>query len=445
MDKNVILGNMNYSAEEYFDFINRGKVTLDELKDTGELRASIRNAIIALQKNIEQEDENAWDICCKNYSETSFSEYINSYPNGKYILDAGNIKSKLEEERINKEKEKEKILNDIIRDPNSFSADTIRQFLSDGFLTHDLLLEKGIPEEVIDKLIKKINVPDFKLGETPQSIPDGFTEVYFWGIRGSGKTTALSAVLSTANKKGLLEIAQGPGFDYMLQLQNLFDENISILPAGTPSDKTQYLPFTLKDKEEKNSRSVSLIELSGEIFQCFLYKNAGKPLPTKQHEETFNTLLNYLKGNNRKMHFFFVDYEKGNKADQDTYKQSDYLNSAAIFFNNPNYNFFGKTTDAIYVVVTKSDLMPNENKTKKEQVKEYLNDVNYIGFINSMRDKCKKNSINGGRVLGIPFSLGTVYFEEICEFNPETAENIINVLMRRIDPTGKSILDVFNK
>jgi hypothetical protein len=448
MDKNDIFSNIDdFSAERLFDFINQGIVTLDELRDTGELDATKRKAITSLQKNIEQEDDNAWNICCENYTENSFSEYINSYPNGKHILDARNIKSKLEEERIKKEKEKEKILNDIIREPNNFSADTIRDFLNDGFLTHNLLLEKGISAEIIDKLIKNDSAPDFELGKTPQSIPDGFTEVYFWGIRGSGKTTALSAVLSTANKKGLLEIAQGPGYNYMLQLQNLFSENISILPTGTPTEKTQYLPFTLKENHEKNSRSVSLIELSGEIFQCFLYKNAGKKLPTIQHEETFSTLINYLNGKNRKMHFFFVDYNKGNNKDQDGYTQSQYLNGAATFFNNPEYNIFGKTTDAIYVVVTKSDLIPNENKTKKEQVKEYLNDSNnyYLGFINSLRDKCIKHSINGERIIGTPFSLGKVYFEQICEFNPKTAENIIDILMRRITPSGKSILDVFNK
>jgi hypothetical protein len=479
MDKNDIFSNIDdFSAEQLFEFINQGIVTLEDLRHTGDLDATKRNAITTLQKNREQEEDNAWNNAQAQNIVLSYSEYLDKYPNGKYILDAENKISQLEDENTwnnaqiqntilsyseylntypngkytleakNKKSQLEEDSNKLIKileNPATFPADTIRNYLSDGLLTPELLIQNGIPKEVINKLIKNDSVSDFKLGETPKSIPDGFTEVYFWGIRGSGKTTALSAVLSTANKKGLLEIAQGPGYNYMLQLQNLFDEQISILPAGTPSDKTQYLPFTLKKRNERNSRSVSLIELSGEIFQCFLYKNAGKPLPTKQHEETFNTLINYLNGKNRKMHFFFVDYEKGNNADQDSYKQSNYLNSAATFFNNPTYNIFSKTTDAIYVVVTKSDLIPEDKNLKKDQVRHYLNDENYLGFVNSLRDKCEKNSINGGRILGLPFSLGKVYFEEICDFNPETAENIIDILMRRIDPTGKSILDVFNK
>jgi len=446
MDINDILGNLDdFSAEQLFEYIIQGIVTIEKLRETGDLDASKGRAIIALLKNREKVDDDAWYMCCEKNSETSFLDYIIKFPNGKHITEAKDLKEKLENDRIVKEKDKEEIVNAIIQNPNGFPADTIRKYLLDGLITPEVLIQKGIPKEIIQKLLKNESSPDFVLGSTPRSIPDGFTEVYFWGIRGSGKTTALSAVLSTANKKGLLEIAQGPGYNYMLQLQNLFDEKIAILPAGTPSDKTQYLPFTLKRSDERNSRSVSLIELSGEIFQCFLYKNADKPLPTKQHEETFNTLIKYLNGSNRKMHFFFVDYEKGNDADQDSYKQSNYLNSAATFFNNPDYNIFGKTTDAIYIVITKSDLMPQNKKSKKDQVREYLNDSHYLGFVNSLRDKCKNHSINGGRILGLPFSLGTVYFEEICDFNPQTAENIIDILMRRIDPTGKSILDVFNK
>lgn len=446
MNKSEIISNIdNLDADQLYNFINQGIVTLDELKDTGDLGAAKRKAIIDIQKNLEQEDVDFWNICKSQYTETSFTEYINKFESGKYVTEARELKSKLEKTRIEDEIEKQRILNDILLNPNAFSADTIRDYLKNGLLTHELLVQSGIPREVIDRLLRNDSAPNFALGNTPRSIPDGFTEVYFWGIRGSGKTTALSAVLSTANNKGLLEIAQGPGFNYMLQLQNLFNNSIAILPTGTPTEKTQYLPFTLKEKNENHSRSISLIELSGEIFQCFLYKNASEPLPTQQHEETFNTLLNYLSGNNRKMHFFFVDYNKGNNVDQDGYTQSNYLNAAATFFNNPAYNIFGNTTDAIYIVLTKSDLMRENEKSRNDQISDYLNNRDYLGFVNSLRSKCKTHSINGDRILATPFSLGKVYFEEICDFNPETAENIIDILMRRISTNGKSILDVLNK
>ncbi|MBK6571871.1 MAG: hypothetical protein IPG21_05290 [Saprospiraceae bacterium] len=283
------------------------------------------------------------------------------------------------------------------------------------------------------------------MGETPNSIPEGYTEVYFWGNPGSGKTCALAAVLSTAYKMGYLEIAQGPGYDYMLKLKNIFSNPISLLPAASPTDTTQYLPFVLKKPNETKSRSVSLIELSGEIFQCFLYKNANRPLPSDQHIATFNSLIRFLNGNNRKIHFFFVDYNVENVPDSSGYTQADYLNSAATFFNDKENNLFSKSTDAIYIVLTKSDLMKCEKGERVNQMKEYLQNNNYAALVNSLRSRCSENSINGNRILGTTFALGKVYFQQMCEFESETSENIIDILMRRIPPKTQSILDILNK
>ncbi|HRQ30847.1 MAG TPA: hypothetical protein PLU49_12270, partial [Saprospiraceae bacterium] len=320
----------------------------------------------------------------------------------------------------------------------------IAAYLKDEIIKENDLQNAGVPIEIINSL-DKILLPNLQLGRTPDSIPGGYTEVYFWGIPGSGKTCALAAVLSHADSLGYLEIAQGPGYDYMIKLKNIFKNSISFLPAASPVDTTQYLPFTLKKPKEKYYRSVSLIELSGEIFQCFFYKNANKPLPTQQHEETFNSLIRFLNGGNRKIHFFFVDYDVDNNPDADGYCQSDYLNAAATFFNDKKNNLFRKTTDAIYIVLTKSDLMPCEKSERVHQLKAYFDTNNFLSFVNSLRSKCEENSINGKRILGTPFALGKVYFQQMCDFDPETAKNIIDILIRRITPQKQSILDVFNQ
>ncbi|MBK8369780.1 MAG: hypothetical protein IPL20_00080 [Saprospiraceae bacterium] len=75
---------------------------------------------------------------------------------------------------------------------------------------------------------------------------------------------------------------------------------------------------------------------------------------------------NFLKSNNRKVHFFFIDYDRENRPDDDGIKQSDYLAAASTYFKNNAV--FGKSTDAIF---------------------------NYLAFINTLKDNCKKYSING--------------------------------------------------
>jgi hypothetical protein len=445
MNKEHIYNNLDdLSSDQLCEYIKLGQVTIEELQSTGNLDASKRRAIRTCLEQAEKADENAWKEAQSHHTEEAYKNYLEKFPNSKYIFYARIELKNLEDKRIKEEEEKKRILSAIKNNPNAYPPGIIRTYLNDGSLSKSSLIDIGIPDEIIDRLYKNDLPRDWELGQTPVSIPDGYTEVYFWGIRGSGKTTALSAVLSTADKMGYLEIAQGPGYNYMLQLQNLFNNSIATLPGSTNTDVTQYLPFTLKKPKEKYYRSVSLIELSGEIFQCFLYKNANKPLKV-QEEETFNSLLRFLKGDNRKLHFFFIDYDKSNRVDQDGYTQANYLNAAATFFNNPKYNIFRKSTDAIYIVITKSDLMPGAKESRIQNLSQYLNRDNYTAFVNSLKAKCEEHSINNGRLLGTPFSLGKVYFTEICEFDDITSQNIIDILMRRIPQSKKSILDVFNK
>ena len=443
MDRDYILNHLEeLSAQQLFDAINYGIVSLEELKSSGNLDATKRKAIISLQKDLEKEDDTAWNNA--RYTEQGCRDYLTKYPIGKHVSEARQQIDYLEKERNKENAERNRIIEKLRNNPNSFTPGMLQTYLNNSTININDLLNAGIPNEIINCL-DNIVTPQYQLGETPDFIPHGYTEVYFWGIPGSGKTCALAAVLSTANRKGFLQIARGPGYDYAVRLGNIFSQKISFLPAASPVDTTQYLPFSLKKPNEKHSRSVSLIELSGEIFQCFYNKISGKPLPSQQHEDTFNSLIRFLNGGNRKIHFFFIDYNAENKPDADGRCQSDYLAAAATFFNDSQNNIFNKTTDAIYIVLTKSDLLTCDKNERVNLVKEHLQNNNFLSFVNSLRDRCVENSINGIRILGTPFALGKVYFQQICEFDPETADNIIDILMRRIKPQKQSILDIFNK
>lgn len=440
--KDIIEQIEDITAQELSEYINQKIVTLDELKATGNLDATKRRAIIDIAKKREIEDDHVWNNA--QYTEQGCRDYLTKYPSGKHIDEAKQRINKLEALRLKEEAEKREKIERIRQNPNSFTPKMIRDYLEDGIISRSDLNNADIPDKIIDCL-ENISSPILELGEAPEAIPDGYTEVYFWGIPGSGKTCALAAVLSTAEKYGYLEIAQGPGYNYMVQLKNIFSNDLAFLPAASPVDTTQYLPFALKKPNEKYARSVSLIELSGEIFECFLFKNANKPLPSSEHEETFSSLINFLKGNNRKIHFFFIDYDRKNAIDTKGYKQADYLNAAATFFNNKQYDLFKKTTDAIYIVITKSDLIDCPKSERVNQIKQYLKESNFTAFVNSLRTKCRDNSINGKRILATPFALGEVYFKQVCTFDDETSCNIIDILMRRIAPQKQSIIDVFNK
>ena len=57
----------------------------------------------------------------------------------------------------------------------------------------------------------------------------------------------------------------------------------------------------------------------------------------------------------------------------------------------------------------------------------------------------RKYRINGGKLEVEPFSLGKVYFKQICDFDGRSASAIVEILMDRVPASRTSILDVLNK
>jgi len=451
MEKSKILANVaSMTAEQLFKEIEEGNVTLDELKKTGNLDFGKRNAINNSQLQLDSKDDEAWERA-RYGNEMALSDYITNFPSGKYVLEAKQKIDYLHQQRTNAQAQKQGILDKIRQNPNSYDPSRILDYLQNGTLSEEDLINCRIPRSAIENL-SNIQTPKLNIGQTPKSIPSGYTEVYFWGGTGSGKTCALGAVLQMAQQKGYLNIATGPGYLYANQLKNIFsDDDVAndYLPGPSPVETTQYLPFTLKKRNEKKSRSVSLIELSGEIFKCFYLKNGGQQLPTQSHVDTFESLNRFLSSNNRKIHFFFIDYNRENRPDGNGVCQSDYLAAASLYFNNNE--IFGKSTDAIFLILTKSDLLIDEegNRVHKsrrvEYAKKYLHEGNYNSFVNNLIDNCKKYSINGGKLTVDPFSLGEVYFQQICNFDGSSASTFVETLMDRIPGSKKSILDVLNK
>ena len=101
-------------------------------------------------------------------------------------------------------------------------------------------------------------------------------------------------------------------------------------------------------------------------------------------------------------------------------------------------------------MLTKSDLLVDEDgnhvseERRLEYAKRYLRDQRYGSFITALKNICDEYSINGGKLTLEPFSLGKVYFQQICNFDGTSASRLVDILLDRIPGTKKSILDFFN-
>ncbi len=348
-------------------------------------------------------------------------------------------KEEEEKQKVRKNEMFEKIKNNI----NGYRPDEVKSALGEDKL-RDLCNEIEIEYDIVDQY----DEPKLIFNEIPkfiEEVPNGFTDVFFWGIPSSGKTCALSVILRTINDKYTMtspSLSTKFGATYRESLVNIFNKEIGYLPASTQKDRTQYMPFQLKKRGKDNFRKVSFFELSGEVFKYFHeLENGSKILDDKDRqnvESSFDTLNLLLNSDNQKIHFFFIDYNQETKGFKDKHNltQENYLNAAATYFRDNN-DIFKKKTNAVYIVVTKADEIKGENKINT--AKDFLNN-NFGGFIDFIKVLSDDNSVNFNVKI---FSIGKVYFKGICKIDYYYAENIIEDLLKKIKPFKQSWFSKF--
>lgn len=323
------------------------------------------------------------------------------------------------------------LLELIRQDHNLLSSAACNDIISRGILNRNDLGKCGIDNGFINKMLTNARSQNFEPARPLQTIAEPCTEVYFWGIPFSGKTCALGAILSAA-KNGLAARSMIPdnscqGFGYMNRLSTIFSPGrICRLPGGTPVTSTYEMRFDLEDQEHK-IHHVACIDLAGELFTCMFMKDAGEKMrdDQKQALETLHNILLENRSNNRKIHFFVIEYG-AEKRIYNGLPQAEYLNSAAAHLNS--IGLFDSNTDAIYVLISKVDNASYEGSLEEHLLK-YMT-KNYLGFYNNLLLICKEHGINKGRVKIVPFSIGNVCFKDYCQFDATSATKMVDLLVR---------------
>ena len=431
--KDAILANLSsvLSSEEgqnrIANFIVCGDITWDELANTGMLTPAQRSALQAIVDSLStaHAEDQLWQQTQMQNTIVAYQNYISQYPCGKYVAIAQTLIAGIHAQHA--ASQKYQYIQELKEDINAYNTIQLNAY----GVTFDDLGNNGIS---IPDTIKKIwsdGGLSLQYGKTPDSIPKGRTEIYFWGAPGSGKTCTLAAILGTAQKRGFYDPQQGSGLMYMNQLSNLFINDTATLPPPTGIEITQALSFDLRDENHKK-HPVSLIEISGEIFECFSYAITGQEIPDDGHLEAYQSLLKFLQStDNPKYHFFIIDV---NNTTLDCFGQSQmtYLQNAALFFNDNN--IFNSKTAGINVLVTKSDLLTSNKGERKSAAIQILKDK-YLNFVNSLKDIALEHNLIKSlkdEIPVIPFTLGEVYLRDKCLFNPEMSDEVIRILQENV-------------
>jgi len=344
------------------------------------------------------------------------------------------------------------LLEMIRRDNNILRSSALKLLVEAGYLQLSDFGKIGIDRRFVEHLVRGEAKQPFSLPKQLEKINKVSTEIYFWGIPSSGKSCALGAIMSVANNgKVARSMSKDPdcqGYGYMTRLSHLFksDGKVGTLPEGTSIYSTYEMGFDLED-EKGLSHPITCIDLAGELVRCMYKSDAGEPL-TDDELNALDTLTSVLIDNrtvNRKIHFFVLEYG-GEDRKYEGLSQTEYLESALRYIERTR--IFEKDTDAIYLMLTKVDKTGAVGQNLVSVLTDYIDD-NYRGFYQGLESICRKNEINGGRVERVPFSLGSVCFQDFCLFNETPAANVVKKLLTRSKgfKTGKTsrILGMFKK
>src|SRR5690606_15774840 len=126
--------------------------------------------------------------------------------------------------------------------------------------------------------------------------------------------------------------------------------------------------------------------------------------------------------------FFFIDFSKSNELDAKNKTQDDYLTASMEYLNRSKV--FGDSTDAIYIILTKADLINATEEERQSKAEDFLN-TNFANFITNLKLICKEHSINSGKLLFKTFSIGDIYFENLALLDEKGAETLLNIFYER--------------
>lgn len=334
----------------------------------------------------------------------------------------------------------------LAEDNNLVNSYVVKNLIDDYYFTYQDLAEIGINQKFIDYLMKDRTTTQPLIPAPIDRINKVSTEVYFWGIPSSGKTCALGGILSMANNGHVVTTMSqdndSQGYGYMTRLANVFNENQSVgtLPPGTGIYDIWEMGFDLEDTNGR-VHPITCIDLAGELVRCMYKSDAGDQL-SEDEMSTLETVTNLLVNNrttNRKMHFFVLEYG-GEERTYEGLGQAVYLQAAFEYIKRTK--IFDKETDGVFLLFTKVDKTKLRGQELVNHLVEYTSKY-YSNFYNKLVGICKDNEINGGKVERLPFTLGTVCFQDFCMFDGKAAENVVKQILNRSKGFKKGKLQKF--
>lgn len=378
------------------------------------------------QENISARED--WFVAKDKDTILGYVDFISKHPSCRFREDADTRIQEL----------KGDLLTDIKRFPFHYNRDTMYEYISSRTLSYDdlvtnsyILTDKGYNHILRFPTLKHEQRTDLQNLMSSLSNPhsaEGNTDVYFFGIPGSGKTCVLAGLLSLSGRLGFDfdPRGEGGGGRYAVELQNY--ARSSMLPPKTDDFFIQVIDCQIDD-ENRNTHNISIIEMAGEKTRDFAFIENATSL-----DDLGPGAAGLLKNNNNKVIFFVIDptNEKEVVMDDGTtqlVKQDNVLNCIASLLAK-NKELMKKVT-AIHIILTKSDTLGDY--ADENVIKELLVRQGYQAVLNRIKKLCETYDINkaSGFEVGLfPFCVGKFMPGDVYTFDETDSLKILRVIQK---------------
>lgn len=332
-------------------------------------------------------------------------------------------------------------LERIKKNPVYYDLGYLRSLLDNSVFTKEELIEQGILSDRVLELMYG-NMEFFEDFHSYRDVFDdsivecqeGATDVYFFCVPCSGKSTLLMALLSSGNLRTNL-------LNSYAQFFNLYLEAGKIVPV-TP--RTMAMPVPVSNIK---SQRFNLIDYGGiQLVEDIL---CNKDHIVKISE--IDTALSHLLSNgNRKIFFIIIDptakvlrYSREVVVGHDeetglplieleypAVDQRTLIQMMVNLFEFPGNSEIMKKVDAIHIIMAKSDTLGNPAE-REEKALRIFNERYADDIMEPLKDLCKRYKINKSdnyTPILYTFSLGKIYPGGLFDFNPADADALANVI-----------------
>lgn len=400
--------------------MNPTDVARDYMSQANKLMERIRDAESARKDWIDARNQNTI---------LAYVRFISQHPYSEYREEADTLIQNM----------KGNLLTDMKRYPFKYNRNMMYEFISTNALTMEDLVDNShtLTDRAYSHIKRYPHLQDEQRkmpvasNPNPMSQP-GNTDVFFWGVPGSGKTCVLAGLMALSGQLGFRFDPMGPGGGgmYASEIQNYARH--SMLPPKTDDLFIQVIDAQIND-DNGHIHKLSMIEMAGErTAQFAAMDNPSSFADLGPGAEAL------LSNDNNKVFFFVIDptNDKNVEIQGKTYwvKQSNVLNCVSSLLSK-NKELMKKVV-AIHIILTKSDTLGEY--VDQNAIQQVLCDQGYQAVLADINDILDTYDINKQTnfTLGLfPFCIGRFMAGDVYTFDETDSLKILRVIQHNSIPS----------